>query len=153
MIVAGTEPGNRMAMSDGSGSLVQGAFSGSGGDRHVSRVGTPAACTRQLGGTPGDRFRSHVGLGGSPSSCSCWREAARLGSLVIRILVPFRCSVSRTLSVTGKNISFLAASASRAAIHNVLAAKGNLADVTAKAGAQTILACMVGESNLRLVGP
>ncbi|CAN0392152.1 unnamed protein product, partial [Hapterophycus canaliculatus] len=40
--------------------------------------------------------------------------------------------------------SFLAASASRAAIHNVLSTTGNLADVTAKSGAQTILACMVG---------
>ncbi|CAN0517774.1 unnamed protein product, partial [Ectocarpus sp. 8 AP-2014] len=45
---------------------------------------------------------------------------------------------------TGKNVSFLAASASRAAIHNVLSLKGNLADVTAKSGAQTILACMAG---------
>lgn len=46
---------------------------------------------------------------------------------------------------TGKNISFLAASASRAAIHNSLATKGNLADITAKAGAQTIVACMIGK--------
>jgi len=46
---------------------------------------------------------------------------------------------------TGKNVSFLAASASRAAIHNVLSLKGNLADVTAKSGAQAILACMVGK--------
>lgn len=51
-------------------------------------------------------------------------------------------------STTGKNVSFLAASASRAAIHNVLSLKGNLADVTAKAGAQTILACMIGENEL-----
>ena len=42
-------------------------------------------------------------------------------------------------------MSFLAASASRAAIHNMLSLKGNLADMTAKSGAQTILACMVGE--------
>lgn len=41
-------------------------------------------------------------------------------------------------------MSFLAASASRAAIHNMLSLKGNLADMTAKSGAQTILACMVG---------
>lgn len=48
--------------------------------------------------------------------------------------------------LTGKNVSFLAASASRAAIHNMLSVKGNLADMTAKSGAQTILACMIGEN-------
>ena len=44
----------------------------------------------------------------------------------------------------GKNISFLAASASRAAIHNTFAVNENLADVTAKAGSQSILASTVG---------
>ncbi|CAM9914781.1 unnamed protein product, partial [Phaeothamnion confervicola] len=44
----------------------------------------------------------------------------------------------------GKNISFLAASASRAAVHNVLARRENLADLTGKAGAQAILASMMG---------
>lgn len=57
-----------------------------------------------------------------------------------------------TLS-TGKNVSFLAASASRVAIHNVLSAKGNLADVTAKSGAQTILACTLGEPPVQPVPP
>lgn len=45
-------------------------------------------------------------------------------------------------------MSFLAASASRAAIHNMLSLKGNLADMTAKSGAQTILACMVGAKRM-----
>ena len=61
----------------------------------------------------------------------------------LRLSSPRRCCA-------GKNVSFLAASASRAAIHNMLAAKGNLADVTAKAGAQTIVACMVGERSYEI---
>jgi hypothetical protein len=44
----------------------------------------------------------------------------------------------------GKNISFLAASASRATIHKSFAVHENLADVTAKAGSQTIAASMIG---------
>lgn len=46
----------------------------------------------------------------------------------------------------GKNISWLAASASRAAIHNSFAKCDNLADVTAKAGSQSIAASLVGTS-------
>lgn len=46
----------------------------------------------------------------------------------------------------GKNISFLSASASRAAIHNSFALKANLADITAKSGSQTILSSLVGTS-------
>eukprot|EP01060_Flectonema_neradi_P037963 TRINITY_DN781_c1_g1_i1.p1 TRINITY_DN781_c1_g1~~TRINITY_DN781_c1_g1_i1.p1 ORF type:complete len:428 (+),score=55.24 TRINITY_DN781_c1_g1_i1:79-1362(+) len=44
----------------------------------------------------------------------------------------------------GKNVSFLAASASRASIHNTLASSGNLADITAKAGSQTTVAAAIG---------
>ena len=44
----------------------------------------------------------------------------------------------------GKNISCLAASASRAAIHHSFAVSENLADVTAKAGSQTILCSTIG---------
>jgi hypothetical protein len=44
----------------------------------------------------------------------------------------------------GKNISFLAASASRAAIHKTFAVHENLADITAKTGSQCILASMLG---------
>lgn len=46
----------------------------------------------------------------------------------------------------GKNVSWLAASASRAAIHNSFARSDNLADVTAKAGSQSIAASLVGTS-------
>lgn len=48
----------------------------------------------------------------------------------------------------GKNISFLAASASRAAIHNSYAVNENLADVTAKAGSQSIFASTIGTGML-----
>ena len=44
----------------------------------------------------------------------------------------------------GKNISFLAASASRAAAHRAFATHENLADITAKAGSQSILCSMLG---------
>ena len=44
----------------------------------------------------------------------------------------------------GKNISFLAASASRAAIHKTFAVHENLADITAKTGSQCILGAMLG---------
>jgi len=43
-----------------------------------------------------------------------------------------------------KNVGFLTASASRAAIHQSLAIAGNLADVTAKAGSQSIAAGLLG---------
>jgi hypothetical protein len=43
-----------------------------------------------------------------------------------------------------KNISFLTASASRAALNQALTRQNNLADVTAKAGSQTMVASLVG---------
>lgn len=48
------------------------------------------------------------------------------------------------LANTGKNIAFLASSASRAALHVSLAKAHNLADITAKAGSQNILSSMCG---------
>jgi hypothetical protein len=44
----------------------------------------------------------------------------------------------------GKNVSWLSASASRAAIHKSFALRENLADVTAKTGSQTVLASSLG---------
>lgn len=46
----------------------------------------------------------------------------------------------------GKNIGFLTASASRAALHNAVAVTGNLGDVTAKTGSQSIMASLLGTS-------
>ena len=44
------------------------------------------------------------------------------------------------LANVGKNISWLSASATRAGLHQALASRGNLADVTGKAGSQSIAA-------------
>jgi hypothetical protein len=49
-----------------------------------------------------------------------------------------------SIANVGKNISFLAASASRAAAHRAFATHENLADITAKAGSQSILCSMLG---------
>ncbi|CAB1118326.1 unnamed protein product [Ectocarpus sp. CCAP 1310/34] len=79
-----------------------------------------------------------------------WRIVAAVSldaSMVLELLSPLAPAYFLPIASVaniGKNVSFLAASASRAAIHNVLSLKGNLADVTAKSGAQTILACMAG---------
>ena len=49
-----------------------------------------------------------------------------------------------TAANVGKNVAWLSASASRAGIHQALATHGNLADVTAKAGSQSIAASTAG---------
>jgi len=49
-----------------------------------------------------------------------------------------------SIANVGKNISFLSASASRAAAHRSFATHENLADITAKAGSQSILCSMLG---------
>jgi Vitamin B6 photo-protection and homoeostasis len=54
-------------------------------------------------------------------------------------VLPLAC-----LANVGKNIGFLTASASRAALHQSLAQQGNLADVTAKAASQSMAAGLLG---------
>lgn len=54
--------------------------------------------------------------------------------------------VFASIANIGKNISFLAAGASRAAIHKSFAQEENLADVTAKTGSQNIFSSMIGTS-------
>ena len=49
-----------------------------------------------------------------------------------------------SIANVGKNIGFLTASASRAALHQSLARANNLADVTAKAGSQSMAASLLG---------
>jgi hypothetical protein len=49
-----------------------------------------------------------------------------------------------SIANVGKNIAFLASSASRAAIHRSFAIRENLADVTAKAGSQAICSSTIG---------
>ncbi len=70
-------------------------------------------------------------------------------SSFIELLTPLAPSyflLLASVANVGKNISFLAASASRAAVHKTFAIHENLADVTAKTGSQCILSSMVGTS-------
>ncbi|CAB9514261.1 Protein root UVB sensitive [Seminavis robusta] len=70
------------------------------------------------------------------------------GASLLEILSPFVLSTwvlpLACVANIGKNIGFLTASASRAAIHQSLARQGNLADVTAKSGTQSMGAGLVG---------
>lgn len=82
-----------------------------------------------------------------------WRMVAAMaldGATLLEILSPlfppiFVLPVASVANV-GKNIGFLTASASRAALHQSVAISGNLGDVTAKAGSQSIMASLLGTS-------
>lgn len=82
-----------------------------------------------------------------------WRMVSALsldGATMMEIFAPL-CHASMVLPVAsianiGKNIGFLTASASRAALHQSLAITGNLGDVTVKAGSQSMVASLVGTS-------
>jgi hypothetical protein len=68
-------------------------------------------------------------------------------SCVIEILTPLVPSLFlpiATLANIGKNVAWIAASATQAAIHKSFINRENLGDVTAKAGTQTIAASVVG---------
>jgi hypothetical protein len=84
------------------------------------------------------------------ASPKVWRMVAAFCldvSTIIELLSPLATShflLIASLANVGKNVSFLAASASRAAIHYSFAKRENLADVTAKAGAQAMLAATLG---------
>ena len=82
-----------------------------------------------------------------------WRMVAAMaldGATLLEILSPLFPSILvlpvASIANVGKNIGFLTASASRAALHQSLAITGNLGDVTAKAGSQSIVASLVGTS-------
>ncbi|GKY94670.1 hypothetical protein MPSEU_000432400 [Mayamaea pseudoterrestris] len=80
-----------------------------------------------------------------------WRMTAALAldaAALMEILSPFAASwvvlpVACAANVL-KNIGFLTASASRAALHQSIALNNNLADVTVKAGTQSMAAGLVG---------
>jgi Vitamin B6 photo-protection and homoeostasis len=82
-----------------------------------------------------------------------WRMVSAMAldcATLLEILSPL-VAVSLVLPIAsvaniGKNIGFLTASASRAALHQSLAIAGNLGDVTAKAGSQAIMASLIGTS-------
>lgn len=79
-----------------------------------------------------------------------WRMAAALAleaSALVELLTPLAPAyflLIASVANIGKNISFLAASASRAAIHKSFAVSENLADVTAKTGSQSIFSSTLG---------
>ena len=79
-----------------------------------------------------------------------WRFISALAqdaATLLEILTPLMPSLFLPIAVVanaGKNIAWLSASATRAGIHNSLAIKGNLADVTAKAGSQTVTGSTAG---------
>ena len=79
-----------------------------------------------------------------------WRMIASISldvSSFIELLTPLAPGYFLPLAGVanvGKNVSFLAASATRAAIHKSFATHENLADVTAKTGSQCILSSLAG---------
>lgn len=79
-----------------------------------------------------------------------WRFLSALAqdaSTLLEILTPLMPGAFLPLAAianVGKNVSWLSASATRAGIHSSLAIHGNLADVTGKAGSQTIAASTLG---------
>jgi hypothetical protein len=79
-----------------------------------------------------------------------WRMFSAI-SLDISCVLEIVCSVFpqhflplASLANIGKNCSYLAASASRAAVHESFATHGNLGDLTAKAGAQATICSLAG---------
>ena len=107
----------------------------------------------QLGGI---LFASRLGSAATGSSIDSdpkrWRVASAIsmdGATWLEILSPlfpgYFLPIASVANI-GKNIGFLTASASRAAIHNALTLRTNLGDVTAKAGSQSIAASLVGTS-------
>ena len=126
------------AVANGSASLMAGAIS------WVIKDGMG-----QLGGVV---FASKMGeMRQFDSDPKRWRMVAALsldGANFLEILSPLVWS-SWVLPIAciasiGKNIGFLTASASRAAIHQSLAIKGNMADVTAKSASQSMAAGLFG---------
>lgn len=82
-----------------------------------------------------------------------WRMVAAMaldGATLLEILSPLFPSILvlpvASVANVGKNIGFLTASASRAALHQAVAITGNLGDVTAKSGSQSIMASLIGTS-------
>ena len=79
-----------------------------------------------------------------------WRIVAALsvdGAMYLEALTPLFPALFLPLAAianTGKSVSWLAASATRAGIHLSFAKKGNLADITGKAGSQGVVASTAG---------
>lgn len=106
-------------------------------------------------GKKGAKKRGNFQRGTADTNPKRWRMVAALAldlSTLLEICTPFLGAeyflLCASVANIGKNIGFLAASASRAAIHQSLTKTegktSNLGDVTAKAGSQAILASLLG---------
>lgn len=74
-------------------------------------------------------------------SCS---HRGLVSTQVLTPAVPHLFLLLASVSNIGKNISWLASSATRAQMHNSFALRGNLGDITAKITSQSIAASLVG---------
>jgi len=105
----------------------------------------------QLGGV---WFASYMGRSGSSqfdANPKYWRmtaaiclDAATFLEITAPLVPPGAVLALASVANVGKNIGFLTASASRAALHQSLAISGNLGDVTAKTASQSMAASLVG---------
>lgn len=105
----------------------------------------------QLGGVWFASRMSQAGSSKFDADPKRWRIVAALSldaATLLEIVSPLVPSVwvlpIASIANIGKNIGFLTASASRAALHQSLAIRGNLADVTAKSGSQSLAAGLLG---------
>lgn len=105
----------------------------------------------QLGGVWFASRMSQAGSAKFDADPKRWRMVAALSldaATLMEIMSPLVPSMwvlpIASVANIGKNIGFLTASASRAALHQSLAIRGNLADVTAKSGSQSLAAGLVG---------
>lgn len=105
----------------------------------------------QLGGVWFASRMSQAGSAKFDADPKRWRMVAALSldvATLLEIVSPLVPSLwvlpIASVANVGKNIGFLTASASRAALHQSLAIRGNLADLTAKAGSQSLAASLFG---------
>lgn len=105
----------------------------------------------QLGGVWFASRMSQAGSAKFDADPKRWRMVAAMSldaATLLEIMSPLVPSIwvlpIASIANIGKNIGFLTASASRAALHQSLAIRGNLADVTAKSGSQSMAAGLVG---------
>jgi hypothetical protein len=88
-----------------------------------------------------------------------WRfrgELALVVSTLVEIMTPLFPKLfipMASIANIGKNVSWLAASATRASINLSFTRKDNLADITAKSGSQTIAGCLLGTGLGIIVSP